>query len=130
MVRVRNSKSSSCSVLSLALQSTSRVPPTAHTPVPVKGPTSTSVGGPVHGRVSAVVNTSVQGVCGKGSLQQSPQHCSVATCRGQVNGCAAFKVSAQHKCIMVKQGSQAVLTASHCLQGTEVKVVKKPLFVL
>lgn len=54
-----------------------QTPTLAHTPVPVKGP-STSVGGPMHGRVSAVVDTGIQGVCGKGSLQQSPQHCSMA----------------------------------------------------
>lgn len=32
----------------------------------------TSVGGPVHGRVSAVIHPGIQGVCGKGSLQQRP----------------------------------------------------------
>lgn len=39
--------------------------------------THTSVGGPVHGRVSAVIHPSIQGVCGKGSLQQGPKYCSV-----------------------------------------------------
>lgn len=69
----------------------------------------------MHGRVSAVIHSGIQGVCGKGSLQQGPQDCSVATGRGQVNGCAALEVSAQHECVVVQQGSQAVLTASHCL---------------
>lgn len=72
----------------------------------------------MHGRVSAVIHPSIQGVCGKGGLQQGSQDCSVATGRGQVNGCAALEVSAQHKCIMVQQGSQAILTASHCLWVT------------
>lgn len=33
----------------------------------------------MHGRVSAVIHPGIQGVCGKGSLQQGPQYCSVAT---------------------------------------------------
>lgn len=71
----------------------------------------------MHGRVSAVIHPSIQGVCGQGGLQQGPQHCSVAAGRGQVNGCAALEVPAQHKRVVVQQGSQAVLTASHCLWG-------------
>lgn len=78
----------------------------------------------MHGRVSAVIHTGVQGVCGKSGLQQGPQHCGVATGRGQVDGRAALKVSAQHKRVVVQQGSQAVLTASHCLQGTQEKGVR------
>lgn len=35
-----------------------------------------------------------------------------------MNGRAALEVSAQHECIVVQQGGQAVLTASHCLWGT------------
>lgn len=45
-----------------------------------------------------------------------------------MNRGAALKVSAQHKCIMVQQGSQAVLTASHCLQGTQRSSGEKPHF--
>lgn len=71
----------------------------------------------MNGRVSAVIHPNIQGVCGKGGLQQGPQHCGVAAGRGQVNGSAALEVSAQHKRVMVQQGSQAVLTASHCLWG-------------
>lgn len=69
----------------------------------------------MHGRVSAVIHSGIQGVCGKGSLQQGLQDRGVATGRGQVDGCAALEVSAQHKRVVVQQGSQAVLTASHCL---------------
>lgn len=87
-------------------------------PCDAKTPARTSVGGPVHGRVPAVVHPGIQGVCGKGGLQQGPQDCSVAAGRGQVNGCAALEVSAQHKRVVVQQGSQAVLTASHCLWVT------------
>lgn len=82
----------------------------------------------MHGRVSAVIHTGVQGVCGKSGLQQGPQHCGVATGRGQVDGRAALKVSAQHKRVVVQQGSQAVLAASHCLQGTQEKGVRSHSF--
>lgn len=75
----------------------------------------------MHGRVSAVIHSGVQGVSGEGSLQQGPQDGGVAAGGGQVDGGAALEVSAQHERVVVQQGGQAVLTAGHCLGGGRVR---------
>ena len=62
-----------------SLSALPHTPPPPSQLSPQRPQSHTSVGGPVHGRVSAVIHPGIQGVCGQGGLQQGPQHCGVAT---------------------------------------------------